>query len=337
MTEQKVIIVGGGLAGLVLAQGLKKNGIAYEIYERDESDSSRSQGLSLSIHWALPYIEKCMDAEQFQRIGEASVNPSNPDNVNFVIIDGPTGDVLLKLNAAPNTKTNKTYRMSRKKLREFLGEGTDINWNKKFKEYELTDQGVTVRFEDGHETKGSLLVGADGAKSRVADQLCGSCIQKFVFPLVFVVVTVRLNREQYEDIRKISSTHGVGYGPSTGHEGNYSLFFSMLDVSESEDIYEIIIAFTWLDSSGEHELAEDQASRIQKLKDIGLLFCEPFNSILQGLKGDEPIWTTKILEKTPSPWDNSGKVTLIGDAAHSMSMFRGEGKEPCFHSFRDTW
>jgi 2-polyprenyl-6-methoxyphenol hydroxylase-like FAD-dependent oxidoreductase len=39
-----VIIVGGGLAGLTLAQGLKKNGISCAVYEKDLSRTDRLQG-----------------------------------------------------------------------------------------------------------------------------------------------------------------------------------------------------------------------------------------------------------------------------------------------------
>jgi len=47
----KVLSIGGGLGGLALAQALRKHGVAYEIFERDESADSRTQGWALSLHW----------------------------------------------------------------------------------------------------------------------------------------------------------------------------------------------------------------------------------------------------------------------------------------------
>ena len=47
----KVLIVGGGLGGLALAQGLRKQGVAFEIFERDDTAVSRTQGWALSLHW----------------------------------------------------------------------------------------------------------------------------------------------------------------------------------------------------------------------------------------------------------------------------------------------
>jgi 2-polyprenyl-6-methoxyphenol hydroxylase-like FAD-dependent oxidoreductase len=44
-----VLILGAGLGGLLLAQALTKQGISFEIYERDESLNARFQGYALAI------------------------------------------------------------------------------------------------------------------------------------------------------------------------------------------------------------------------------------------------------------------------------------------------
>ena len=45
-----VLIVGAGVGGLSLAQALRKQGISYEIFERDENEQSRFQGWAIGIH-----------------------------------------------------------------------------------------------------------------------------------------------------------------------------------------------------------------------------------------------------------------------------------------------
>lgn len=45
-----ILIVGGGLGGLSLAQTLRKQGISFEIFERDASPDSRFQGWAIAIH-----------------------------------------------------------------------------------------------------------------------------------------------------------------------------------------------------------------------------------------------------------------------------------------------
>lgn len=45
-----VLIVGAGLGGLALAQGLRKQGISFDIFERDENENSRFQGWAIGLH-----------------------------------------------------------------------------------------------------------------------------------------------------------------------------------------------------------------------------------------------------------------------------------------------
>ena len=49
MAKFDVIIVGGGIGGLTLAQGLKKNGISCAVYEKDLSRADRLQGYRIVI------------------------------------------------------------------------------------------------------------------------------------------------------------------------------------------------------------------------------------------------------------------------------------------------
>ncbi|HEY1498487.1 MAG TPA: NAD(P)-binding protein [Acidobacteriaceae bacterium] len=44
-----VIIIGGGVGGLCLAQGLRKNGVSAAVYERDQTPDARLQGYCLNI------------------------------------------------------------------------------------------------------------------------------------------------------------------------------------------------------------------------------------------------------------------------------------------------
>lgn len=45
-----VLIVGGGLGGLALAQCLRKQGISFEIFERDADEHARFQGWAIALH-----------------------------------------------------------------------------------------------------------------------------------------------------------------------------------------------------------------------------------------------------------------------------------------------
>lgn len=74
-TTKPIIIIGAGLIGLTLAQGLKKAGFSYKIYDRDGSLHQRPAGWGITMHWALPALEACLPPELFARIPTIQVDP----------------------------------------------------------------------------------------------------------------------------------------------------------------------------------------------------------------------------------------------------------------------
>lgn len=61
-----VVIIGGGLGGLCLAQGLKKAGISVAVYERDRTSSDRLQGYRIHIEpQGNQALSACLPADLF--------------------------------------------------------------------------------------------------------------------------------------------------------------------------------------------------------------------------------------------------------------------------------
>ncbi|KAM3072177.1 hypothetical protein ACMFMF_007570 [Clarireedia jacksonii] len=58
----KVLIIGGGIVGLTIAQGCRENGIPFEIFERDVP-GERTQGWALTLHWTLRSLERTIGRE----------------------------------------------------------------------------------------------------------------------------------------------------------------------------------------------------------------------------------------------------------------------------------
>ena len=52
-TPPTVLIIGGGLGGMTLAQALRKKGIPFKIFERDGYSNARFQGWAISLHWKV--------------------------------------------------------------------------------------------------------------------------------------------------------------------------------------------------------------------------------------------------------------------------------------------
>ncbi|PRX63738.1 2-polyprenyl-6-methoxyphenol hydroxylase-like FAD-dependent oxidoreductase [Nonomuraea fuscirosea] len=173
-----VAVIGGGIGGLCLAQGLRRAGLTVTVYERDRSADSRLQGFRLhlestgstALHACLPpalwevLVATAGDPgpgisfrdEQMRplvRIGQKSHNGRKPD---------------------PLDPTTGRHAVSRVTLRRLLLAGLDdvVQFGKECTGFAQEDDGtVTAEFADGTTATADVLVAADGAGSRVWGQL----------------------------------------------------------------------------------------------------------------------------------------------------------------------
>ena len=121
--RSKVLIIGAGITGLVLGQALKKQGIAFSIFERDPSISARGGGWGLTIHWALETLMTLLPQHVVNRLPEAYVDPEASEkgvNGNFLFFDLRNGEARWKV------PPNKRIRVSRQRLRALLLDGLDV-------------------------------------------------------------------------------------------------------------------------------------------------------------------------------------------------------------------
>lgn len=74
-TQKPIIIIGAGLVGLTLAQGLRKAGFSFQIYDRDSSLDERPAGWGITMHWALPALKACLPPDAFAKLPSIQVDP----------------------------------------------------------------------------------------------------------------------------------------------------------------------------------------------------------------------------------------------------------------------
>jgi flavin-dependent dehydrogenase len=66
MPSPHILIIGGGVGGLALAQGLKKNGISFTLFERDSSPAARSQGYRIRVAGGgSEGLHECLDDDMW--------------------------------------------------------------------------------------------------------------------------------------------------------------------------------------------------------------------------------------------------------------------------------
>ena len=78
-----VIISGAGLVGLTLAQALQRDGIPFEIYERDSGMFSRYGGWAISLHWIIPALQTCLTPDAFTRLMALHNDPESLKSIGL--------------------------------------------------------------------------------------------------------------------------------------------------------------------------------------------------------------------------------------------------------------
>ena len=157
-----VTVVGAGLGGLVLARFLHLNGIPVTVYEAEASAAARTQGGLLDIHpWnGQPALEVAGLTGKFRGL-------VLPGRESYRVLDR-AGTVLLD---RPDDSTGERPEVARGELRQMLldslPDGT-VQWGRKVSGVQALGEGRhELRFTDGATVLASLLIGADGAWSRI--------------------------------------------------------------------------------------------------------------------------------------------------------------------------
>ncbi|GAB7355307.1 hypothetical protein MBLNU459_g5841t1 [Dothideomycetes sp. NU459] len=168
-SPHRVLIIGAGVGGLALAQGLRKSPIPFHIFERDPSADYRPQGYRLKINGdgaeALKSILSAQDFERFTR----TCAESFPGETNINALDG---GIIASRAGAGSRPGPVPYIADRTVLRDILMSGlqNDISFGKQLTSYQVLDDKLVAHFGDGTSEEGALIVGADGVRSSVRKQ-----------------------------------------------------------------------------------------------------------------------------------------------------------------------
>ena len=173
MSSVRVIIIGAGVGGLALAQGLKRQNIDFAVFERDVLLDSRLQGYRIKIFGEMKAKLHSILTDEAWTEFEATCAQTH---LGETTLNAPDAAVIACRRGRLPKGASLPYTADRGLLRSALMKGIEscVHFGKQFDRYEACDGGVKVFFSDGSLEHGTLLVGADGCRSAVRRQFLPS-------------------------------------------------------------------------------------------------------------------------------------------------------------------
>jgi 2-polyprenyl-6-methoxyphenol hydroxylase-like FAD-dependent oxidoreductase len=308
MTHHPIAIVGGGLSGLTLARVLHVNGIASTVFDLEPSPETRTQGGMLDIHTDSGQLALRAAGlyDEFRALVHAGGETTRVVDQQGVI----------RLEMADNGDGDRP-EVDRGHLRELLlnslPAGT-VHWGRKATGARaLGDGRHEVTFADGTSITTDLLVGADGAWSRVRP-LVSDAVPAYVG--ISFVETDLVD----PDTRHRASADLVGPGFFFCLGDNKGML-AHRETDGSLHVYTAVPADeSWLDTI--------DFTDAEVAKKAVLAHFPDWSDELRALVADAdgPVVPRRIHAlPVGHRWDRVPGVTLLGDAAHLMSPFAGEG------------
>ncbi|CAF1532382.1 unnamed protein product [Adineta steineri] len=307
----RIIIVGAGPGGLTLARILQLKGFEVKIYERESHIDVRSQGgtLDLHVHSGQYALKTAELFEDFQAV-------CRPEGQDTRII-GKSGTIYYE-EVVPDKNYDRP-EIDRRDLRQILlkslKKDTVIQGHNLLDIQSISNGQHKLTFDNGVTDVADLVIGADGAWSRVRHlvskekpQYCGATMIEAQFTEV---------DDRHPEISKLT-----GRGTMFALSDNKGLFAQRNGGNQIRVYITLRVPENWIIESG-IDFDQPQQVRTHLLE----LFSDWDNSLLNLIQVCDDNFIPRPLYMLPinQKWETQQGVTLLGDAAHLMCPFAGEG------------
>jgi 2-polyprenyl-6-methoxyphenol hydroxylase-like FAD-dependent oxidoreductase len=292
--DPRILIVGGGVAGLALAAGLGRIGLSCELVEQTPRWAPVGAGIVLGVN-AMRVLEGLGLAKALARRGYVLGEMVVTDASDRVLAHTDLTHLAARL--------GPSIALHRAALHEVLlsaSPALPLRMGTTVDNLDPAEDCVRVRLDDGSEGDYHLVVGADGLHSRVRALVFGDV------PLSYSGYTCwRMVVERPAGLQRAQEMWGRGTR------------FGVVPIDERR-VYCFAVA------NAPAETPDPPEGRVQRFRKRFAQFGGPVPEVLRQIERAEQLVHNDLCEVIHRPWHRD-RVVLVGDAAHAMTPNMGQG------------
>lgn len=308
MEGQNILIVGAGIGGLAAAVALQRAGMRVRVFEQAAQLGEVGAGISISPNAALG-LQSLGVYDEFRAVAYA------PDYQ--VVRQYKTGRVLATVTRGERLEETygaRYFVVHRADLHGVLADAVRahdpdaIVTGRRFVELEQDASGVSIRFEDGSWERGDVLIGADGVRSRVRSTLFGAEEVRFTGFIAWrgLVPMDKVPLDALDPPSQvwIGPGHMINRYPVSGGKMLNFVAFAERSGWEEEG---------WNIPASKAEIAAEFAG------------WHPHVTQIIEAASDEKLFKWALCARSPLMRWVRGRAALLGDAAHPLLPYLGQG------------
>jgi salicylate hydroxylase len=296
--EGRIAIIGGGIGGLTAAHALRRRGFEPTIYEAAPELKEIGAGVALGPNTMKAL--RSLDLEQ-------PVRDVGWESEYQILRNGISGRVISKNRRDPNLYGANAATVHRADLLDVLAADLPkdrIVLGARCVSVEQDAHVACARFRDGSEIEADIIVGADGIHSAVRESLFGADAPRFTGKVSWRFL---VRADAVPNVVNSNTTWLGPHGAIVTFPVRRGELINVICHHDDDSWKEE----SWIRESDKSELFETYRGWNKELMPFFRAIDKPYK------------WA--IYDRDPLPRWTNGRITILGDAAHPMLSYLGQG------------